>query len=657
MLRIIRENKTSLIGTIIIGILIFLMLGFGVGSFSGPGKEGLAATVNDQEISFENFYRQRETIERNFQNQFGANYSEIRKFLNLDQQTSDYLIQDVLLQNFTEDLGLTASKKQIEQDVMKSPFFANGFSKQQYQAYLNALGLSGAAFESLKRKEFIRSQLQSIFADLSFTSDQELRAIYNNKKSVVSYRYLTIDPEAFKDKVTSDDEKLKAFYQKNVELYRKPRAVKFSYVEFKPEDYRNKVELVDEDLFSYYQERREEFYLPAKVKLRQIALKKAPKEENLVEDLLVKDSSSSESSNLSSINSDQAKKQLATQYLEEIQAGKDFVELAKSASEDSSTKNSGGDLGWKTLTELDESIRNAINELEPGEVSNVIETEDEFLLVYLDEKVDREPKAFETVRDQLKKDLELHFAPAYAQADAEAFLSKLENKAGNVTFEEAVKEANKPLIASEKALTQFEEIPGAPAGLTKEVINFAEGEQQLLNLGDSTFIVKVIQAKESYIQDFSEVKPQVLAAYVESSAKEEAKKAAELILAKLKDDKTLNLKNIAEQHGHKITETPPSPRDQLGDPLFSNPEIHQEALSLRTVGQLTNEALMGNGKYYLIELASIVNPEDSEFSKEKPTLLASEQTAANSRLSSALLSYLKSKAEIWVNPVVIQNNG
>jgi len=94
----------------------------------------------------------------------------------------------------------------------------------------------------------------------------------------------------------------------------------------------------------------------------------------------------------------------ARQKIEEIQkrvaAGEDFVELAKAFSEGPSNVN-GGDLGYFDRKQMVKPFSDAAFSLEPGQVSDVVETRFGFHLIKV---IDKKPKSayeFENIKQQL----------------------------------------------------------------------------------------------------------------------------------------------------------------------------------------------------------------------------------------------------------------
>ena len=71
---------------------------------------------------------------------------------------------------------------------------------------------------------------------------------------------------------------------------------------------------------------------------------------------------------------------------EKVDAGEDFAELAKTYSEDPSTSIRGGDLGFIKRGDLVTEFESVAFNLEPGEISDIVETQFGFHLIKMIEK-------------------------------------------------------------------------------------------------------------------------------------------------------------------------------------------------------------------------------------------------------------------------------
>ena len=88
--------------------------------------------------------------------------------------------------------------------------------------------------------------------------------------------------------------------------------------------------------------------------------------------------------------------------LEKLNEGEDFAALAMEYSEDGSAAN-GGDLGEFGLGQMVAPFEEAALELEPGEISGIVETEFGFHIIKLTDKTEAGYQTVDEVRDQLEE--------------------------------------------------------------------------------------------------------------------------------------------------------------------------------------------------------------------------------------------------------------
>ena len=96
---------------------------------------------------------------------------------------------------------------------------------------------------------------------------------------------------------------------------------------------------------------------------------------------------------------------IAKQALEQIKGGESFEEVAQRISDDSSTKDSGGDLGHLTEDQMSESIRSEVKKLQIGQVSEVFGTTHLFYILKLVDVRSSENERLEKMKEEIRAQL------------------------------------------------------------------------------------------------------------------------------------------------------------------------------------------------------------------------------------------------------------
>ena len=87
-------------------------------------------------------------------------------------------------------------------------------------------------------------------------------------------------------------------------------------------------------------------------------------------------------------------------------AGDDFATIARTESDDPVTRDRGGDLGGVPLEALEPRFREALKDLQPGEISEIIDAQEAFVIFRLDGREGERAPTFEDVRDRILANLE-----------------------------------------------------------------------------------------------------------------------------------------------------------------------------------------------------------------------------------------------------------
>jgi peptidyl-prolyl cis-trans isomerase SurA len=105
-----------------------------------------------------------------------------------------------------------------------------------------------------------------------------------------------------------------------------------------------------------------------------------------------------------STNDQAVKRQEAEKLHEKLVAGCDFAELAKSSSEGYKAAD-GGNQGWMDPKTLRKELAEVVAVLEPGRISEVVETDGDYYILKVEAKKNASVIPFDDVRGQIEKEL------------------------------------------------------------------------------------------------------------------------------------------------------------------------------------------------------------------------------------------------------------
>jgi peptidyl-prolyl cis-trans isomerase C len=172
----------------------------------------------------------------------------------------------------------------------------------------------------------------------------------------------------------------------------------------------DKINVTQEDAKKYYSENKKEFETPEQVRTSHILIQPKTGEPN--------------------VDPNQAKDQAkakAQGLLEQIKGGADFAELAK-ANSDCPSRAKGGDLDFFGRGDMVEPFEEAAFKLQPGQVSDVVETKFGYHIIKVTEHKDASVTAFEQVQGDIMNRLTQNKRAELAQK----FIESLKEKASIV---------------------------------------------------------------------------------------------------------------------------------------------------------------------------------------------------------------------------------
>ena len=205
---------------------------------------------------------------------------------------------------------------------------------------------------------------------------------------------LFVDRMIDKELITEDtyNQMIHVEHQKEIEFV----TMASLYPIFHQEEMENLVQISDEMIKEYYQKEKENYRYPAKAKLNMLVVKGGDTEEN-------------KKKAFEKVQT--AYKELKPSYFS-FKKQKDFAEVVRKYSEDKETASKGGRLDvdvYECRNAIEYMVMHGFHDeifaLEPGDISDIFEFENDYYIVQIREMESRKQLNFEDVREQVKQDL------------------------------------------------------------------------------------------------------------------------------------------------------------------------------------------------------------------------------------------------------------
>ena len=437
----------------------------------------------------------------------------------IENQVKDQLVRmEVLRQNAKLD------DSEVDRHIQSD---SNWLST--YNLYAN----SGNAtiYRDQIRGQLSESMLRDKIQALELVTDLEIENEYRRQNHKAKLKFIQFRNSDYNNTVEVADEEAKAHFEQNKEKYAKKDQINLKFVKISPQDF-----VSDDDVRTYYDDNRNRYSEITSVKASHI-LKKIPEGANEKKKLEIKT---------------EAAELLAT-VRKAIDENKQFADLAKEYSEGPS-KTNGGSLGYFERGKMVPSFERAcFDELEVGEVSDLVESEFGYHIIKLEDKKS-EPQTF----IEVKKDIKDKLVKITGSSEAKQIAEELEFDVDMDGYDGAIENelyAKLKLTVEETGFFSQDDstIPNVGSkwtygDLLEKVFDVEVGSVDLIEVKKSSgsreleayFIATVIDKKIEGIPSFEDVKDKVVDDLKSEKAKELALKDANKLFNQLTESESLD---------------------------------------------------------------------------------------------------------------------
>lgn len=250
---------------ILMGLIMFGLVGVGAVSFSGGSSA--VATVGDQEISVQDYFRELQREQRAFQAQTGQVIPMAQlAALGMDQQVLGRLVSIAAIDNEVDQLGISIGDENLLKEIVEVPSFQgiNGeFDRETYTYALDNAGLSERDFEDDLRREASRTLVQGammVGAEMPTTMRDTITSFIGARRSF-SWVQLRADEVAMIALAPTDAE-LQAYYDANPDQFTLPETKQLAYLLMSPNMLIDQVDVDQAALQSLFDERADQYQSP-----------------------------------------------------------------------------------------------------------------------------------------------------------------------------------------------------------------------------------------------------------------------------------------------------------------------------------------------------------------------------------------------------------
>lgn len=632
MLSLMREKAQSWIIKFLFGIIIIVFVGFY--GFSGRQDKIKApiATIGDKKISLQDFQTAYKNMLQFYTNIYKNQLSdELIEKLGIKQQVLEQLINKEVLLLEAEKQNLRVSNELIQKQILENPAFQeNGrFSQRAYEKVLSYYSISAKEFEEQQEQSLIVGTLEKMITEAVTVSEKEIADAFALEGETAKIEYVKFVPELIKTEMVVSEAETKDYYEKNKEDFMVPEKVRVSYLVFDPEAFEKKAAISEKEIEEYYQTDPYQFAEEEQVRARHILLKVAEKA-----DAGEKEKARTRAQNL----------------LKQINDGAAFEVLAKKFSEDTVSAEKGGDLGFFSRGAMVKPFEKVAFSLNPGEISDVVETKFGFHIIKTEEIRPAGVKPLEKVAAEIKKELKKEKAREMVRKEAKRAFNRLFKSRDLADY--AAKNDLKLQDSGYFAYGRSTEDTVQKKTFSEEAFSLASGDlAPIFAIGQKYYLVKMEDRQEQHIPLLDKVSGEIEKIIRNQKRLAETETRANQVVSQLRQNQK-QWKDLAKEPGLKIEKTEIKRQGDYVPGIGVDKTLKKEIFSLTEEQPYVSKAFRTENGVYLVRLTEKGIPDDFTLEKEKANITRKLLQKKKADLFSQYVEKLKEKLEIKVDPTL-----
>ena len=638
MLKWMRDQFRNLKIVLWFVVFVFVLLIFvdwGTGRAGSRGMTGLAAQMGKIEISETQFISEMRNLDQRFRQTYGDQYEQMRDQVDVASMAIQNLVDRQIVIGQARALGLTATDKEILDRIVEIPAFqrqdGSFVGEDLYARILRSNNSTPDEFEAGLRQDILLSKYQAALEAGIVVSDQELREEYARQNESVSLSLLFVPVDRVLDRVTVSEAEVRSYYDAHQHLFSHNEQRQLRYLLVEDLKLRRATAIPEAQIQEYFTTHPDEFTRPEEVHARHILIKPAGDAAQAWNDALVK--------------ADEV-------YRRASVTGADFAALAREHSDDTGSRDSGGDLGWFPRGRMVKEFEDAAFSLSPGAVSRPVRSQFGYHVIKVEERREAGKKTLAEVRDTIQTKLAEGLADAEGSRRAAALREKV--GAGNVDDEQWQALADDVVTSN---VTPFFEndaefIPGVgrDASLLEEVRKAKVGDLGGPHRTSRGWIVyRVSEIRKAGVTPFDEARPEVEQAAKRQMATEQLKTSFQ----RQRDASPAGaIEALAAEYGATAREVPGHKRGATIPGVGVSEELESAAFSA-TEGAITEPVVMADRGVAIAKVLSKKSLDPATFERDRDSLRESMVQDRVQRLLAAMILEKRREHPLNVNPGVV----
>ena len=403
MLQGIRDRAHGFIAWIVVILISIPFALWGVQEYLGPDPNVAVAEVEGEEISLLDYQAALQAVRASLNRQFpGQDVSRVLGDAFIRDRAMEGLVRERLIVRVSSDAGFVVSDEQLAGAIRSVPAFQRDaeFSSEEYEYALRRSGNSPGRFEADTRRRLLEAQWRDALVLSAAAAASRARRLAALESQTRAFSRLVVPADRFAGSEIGEDEIAKR-YEENKAAFLSPEEVRLRYIVLARDDLMAEIDIPPGTLEGYYEARMAGFTVPEQRRVRHV--------------LIAHEGEGGEA--LARAEALRAR----------IRAGEAFEDVAREASDDPGSAESGGDLGYGGRGVWVPPFEAAAFSLAIGDLSEPVRSDFGFHLIRVEDIRESRARSFDEAKEEL--------AEEYRGEQAEQLYFERVERLSNLVFE------------------------------------------------------------------------------------------------------------------------------------------------------------------------------------------------------------------------------
>jgi peptidyl-prolyl cis-trans isomerase D len=498
----------------------------------------------------------------------------------------------------------------------------------------NRTGMGVQEFEDYVRQALLEEKFRELVTDNVQVTPADIEDELRRRNENITLQYALIKASDLAPTINPSDSELAAYFTKNQSKYQVPerRSARFALLDLA--QLNQMAQPTDAELHAYYNQHIGEYQVEDRVHVEHILLKTVGKTD-------------AESAEI---------QQKAEDVLKQAKKGGNFEDLAKKYSEDTGTKDKGGDLGWIVDKQTVPEFQQAAFSLPKGSISDLVKTNYGFHIIKVLDKESAHTKTFDEVRSTIAPILTEEKLNSLSN-DISAKMASAIRQSNHQSLDDLAKKFNLRIGETPAvSITQPVGELGASPELHQVLFQLRANElSSPLRIDRGFVVITPKDIQPAHAASLTEVYPAVLADYRKQKSIEMARSEADDLAKRVQSGATLE--SAAKALGLETKATDPFTRvsANVGDLGPSKPFAPAFSMS---IGQNSAAVpLQDNWIVYRVASQAGITPGDlaSQHDTLQQQIKQAKADQAFESFRTALEDRLKKEGKLVINEAALKN--